>query len=37
MVREHRLYPLIRQTGEIRDRDVSIEFLDPGIQAFAFG
>jgi thiol-disulfide isomerase/thioredoxin len=35
-VREPRLYQLIRQTGEIKDRTFEIEFLDPGIQAFAF-
>jgi cytochrome c biogenesis protein CcdA/thiol-disulfide isomerase/thioredoxin len=37
-VQEHRLYQLIRQqnTGEIKDRTFEIEFLDPGVQAFAF-
>ena len=33
---EQRLYQLIRQTGPIRDRRFEIEFLDPGVQAFAF-
>jgi hypothetical protein len=35
-VREPRLYQLIRQKGQIEDRTFEIEFLDPGIQAFAF-
>ncbi len=32
----HRLYQLIRQTGEVRERTFTIEFLDPGVQAYAF-
>ena len=35
-VREHRLYQLIRQKGRVEDRTFEIEFLDPGVQAFAF-
>jgi thiol-disulfide isomerase/thioredoxin len=35
-VREPRLYQLIRQKGRIEDRTFEIEFLDPGIRAFAF-
>jgi thiol-disulfide isomerase/thioredoxin len=35
-VREPRLYQLIRQKGPIEDRTFEIEFLDPGVQAFAF-
>ena len=35
-VKEHRLYQLIRQSGEIRDRTFTIEFLDPDVQAYAF-
>jgi hypothetical protein len=31
-----RLYQLIRQPGSIADRRFEIEFLDPGVQAFAF-
>ena len=31
-----RLYQLIRQRGEVRDRTFTIEFLDPGAEAFAF-
>jgi hypothetical protein len=33
---EHRLYQLIRQKGVVDDRTFEIEFLDPGVQAFAF-
>ena len=33
---EPRLYQLIRQPGAIGDRLFEIEFLDPGIEAFAF-
>jgi thiol-disulfide isomerase/thioredoxin len=35
-VRAPRLYQLIRQRGQIRDRTFEIEFLDPGVQAFDF-
>lgn len=35
-VREHRLYQLIRQKGDVEDRTFEIEFLDSGVQAFAF-
>jgi hypothetical protein len=35
-VREPRLYQLIRQKGQIQDRTFEIEFLDPGVQVFAF-
>jgi thiol-disulfide isomerase/thioredoxin len=35
-VREHRLYQLIRQKDQVEDRTFEIEFLDPGVQAFAF-
>jgi cytochrome c biogenesis protein CcdA/thiol-disulfide isomerase/thioredoxin len=31
-----RLYQLIRQKGEVRDRVFTIQFLDPGAEAFAF-
>jgi thiol-disulfide isomerase/thioredoxin len=33
---EQRLYQLIRQPKPIGDRQFEIEFLDPGVQAFAF-
>jgi cytochrome c biogenesis protein CcdA/thiol-disulfide isomerase/thioredoxin len=35
-VTEQRLYQLIRQKGAITDHTFAIEFLDPGVQAFAF-
>jgi cytochrome c biogenesis protein CcdA/thiol-disulfide isomerase/thioredoxin len=35
-VQRHRLYQLIRQKGAVEDRTFEIEFLDPGVQAFAF-
>jgi len=35
-VQGHRLYQLIRQNGAVEDRTFEIEFLDPGVQAFAF-
>ena len=33
---EQRLYQLVRQKGKVRDRSFTIEFLDPGVDAFAF-
>jgi thiol-disulfide isomerase/thioredoxin len=36
MVKDYRLYQLIRQKGTVEDRTFEIEFLDPGVQAFAF-
>ena len=35
-VTEQRLYQLIRQTGPIIDHTFAIEFMDPGVQAYAF-
>ncbi len=35
-VSSQRLYQLVRQRGEIRDRIFEIQFLDPGVQAYAF-
>ena len=35
-VTAQRLYQLIRQEGAIMDRTFEIEFLDPGVQAYAF-
>jgi cytochrome c biogenesis protein CcdA/thiol-disulfide isomerase/thioredoxin len=35
-VQGHRLYQLIRQKGPVEDRTFEIEFLDTGVQAFAF-
>ncbi len=31
-----RLYQLLRQHGAVKDRTFEIQFLDPGVQAFAF-
>jgi cytochrome c biogenesis protein CcdA/thiol-disulfide isomerase/thioredoxin len=31
-----RLYQLLRQSGEVRERSVTIEFLDPAVSAYAF-
>jgi thiol-disulfide isomerase/thioredoxin len=31
-----RLYQLVRQSGSVRDLTFTIEFLDPGVQAFSF-
>jgi cytochrome c biogenesis protein CcdA/thiol-disulfide isomerase/thioredoxin len=33
---QQRLYQLIRQTGDVREHVFSIEFLDPGVQAYSF-
>jgi thiol-disulfide isomerase/thioredoxin len=35
-VSEQRLYQLIRQQGSIADKQFEIEFLQPGVEAFAF-
>ena len=35
-VTSQRLYQLLRVKGEISDRTFEIEFLDPGVEAFAF-
>jgi cytochrome c biogenesis protein CcdA/thiol-disulfide isomerase/thioredoxin len=35
-ITDYRLYQLIRQTGEPRDRTFVIEFFGPGVEAFAF-
>ncbi|MFM0598019.1 cytochrome c biogenesis protein DipZ [Paraburkholderia dilworthii] len=35
-VTEQRLYQLVRQSGDVADHTFTIEFLDPGVQAFAF-
>ncbi len=36
IVSEHRLHQLIRQTSPVSDRRFEIEFLDAGVEAFAF-
>jgi cytochrome c biogenesis protein CcdA/thiol-disulfide isomerase/thioredoxin len=35
-VQGNRLYQLIRQKGAVEDRTFEIDFLDPGVEAFAF-
>lgn len=35
-VKGYRLYQLIRQRDKVEDRTFEIEFLDPGVEAFAF-
>ena len=35
-VQGNRLYQLVRQKGAVEDRTFEIDFLDPGVQAFAF-
>lgn len=35
-VREPRLYQLVRQAGPVTDRTFRVEFLDPGVRAYAF-
>jgi thiol-disulfide isomerase/thioredoxin len=36
VVRDDRLYQLIRQSGPVKDHTFTIEFKDPGVQAFSF-
>ena len=36
VVTGQRLYQLVRQKGRVRDRTFTIEFLDPGVEAFSF-
>ncbi|MBN2753057.1 MAG: redoxin family protein [Rhodospirillaceae bacterium] len=36
VITDQRLYQLVRQNGAVRERTFSIEFLDPGVQGFAF-
>jgi hypothetical protein len=36
VVKDYRLYQLVRQKGKVEDRTFEIEFLDPGLQVFAF-
>jgi hypothetical protein len=36
VVKEQRLYQLVRQKGAVHDRTFTIEFLDPGVDAFSF-
>ena len=36
VVREHRLYQLIREKGAVSEQEFVIEFLDPGVDAYSF-
>jgi len=36
VIKEQRLYQLVRQNQGVADRHFEIQFLDPGAQAFAF-
>jgi cytochrome c biogenesis protein CcdA/thiol-disulfide isomerase/thioredoxin len=36
VVTGQRLYQLVRQTGDVADHTFAIEFLDPGVEAYAF-
>jgi hypothetical protein len=36
VIHEQRLYQLVRQGGEVKDKTFRIEFLDAGAEAFAF-
>lgn len=36
IVRKDRLYQLVRQTGAIADRTVTVEFMGPGVRAYVF-
>ena len=36
IVKEQRLYQLIRQSRDVGEHLFSIEFLDPGVQAYSF-
>ena len=35
-VTSQRLYQLVRQKGAVQDRTFTVEFLDPGVEAFSF-
>ena len=36
VVREQRTYQLLRQSGEISDRLLEVEFLEPGVEVYCF-
>lgn len=36
LVVEHRLYQLVRQPGRVQEAQFEIQFLEPGVEAFAF-
>jgi hypothetical protein len=36
VLRDSRLYQLVRQDGEVRERTLEITFLEPGAEAYVF-
>jgi hypothetical protein len=36
LLREGRLYQLVRQDGAVRERTLNITFLEPGAEAYVF-
>lgn len=36
IVKDHRLYQLVRQKGAVNEHVFSIEFEEPGVQAYSF-
>jgi hypothetical protein len=36
VVKEQRMYQLVRQLGKITDREIQIEFVDEGVEVFDF-
>jgi hypothetical protein len=36
VVRDHRLYQLIREKGPVSEQEFVIEFLDPGVDVYSF-
>jgi len=36
LLREGRLYQLVRQDGEVRERAMELTFLEPGAEAYVF-
>ena len=36
VLRDGRLYQLVREAGAVRERTLEIAFLEPGAEAFAF-
>lgn len=36
VVRQYRLYQLVRQRDAVKDQIFTIQFLDPGVQAYSF-
>jgi hypothetical protein len=36
VLRDGRLYQLVREQGEVRERTLHVTFLDPGVQPYVF-